>query len=1330
MGIKKYLSLDKLDLFYEKLKTKMSSDNASTLASAKDYTNQELVDFAGEMNEAIDLLDTAIGSKASQSDLTALQTTVNNKANATHNHAISDVTNLQAQLDSKAEVGHKHNTDYDAKGSADTALSSANTYTDESVEALSEGFGDVIYQMYGNDLTDEGAPTIRQIAYDESNKVQANLDAHKNNKSNPHGVTASQIGADPAGSASAVQANVDALSSSVSSHTSNSNIHITADEKSKLSTLDTNLGVVEDKVDDHIANSDVHFTSSERTKLANLNNYSHPTSGVTAGTYRSVTVDSQGHVKSGSNPTTLAGYGITDAEKAGAVSTHNISDSAHSDIRSLINELATKVNNFLDVDDKTKDQLSELISLIEANKTDIESITSGKVNVSDIVNNLVTNLSDKPLSAAQGVELKILIDGLQAVVNAHETNTVNPHGVTASQIGLGNVDNTSDENKPVSTAQAKAIAAAKEVGMEAKVNLEAHTADKSNPHGITKAQINLGNVDNTSDEDKPVSTLQATAIADAKKAGTDAQASLTTHTGNKANPHGVTKEQIDLGNVPNVTTNNQTPTYTVASANAELKSGETLSTAFGKIAKAISSLISHLGSKSNPHSVTKSQVGLGNVDNTADANKSVKHATTSDTASTAATLTGLTATVAELNKLDGVTATAAELNYTDGVTSNIQTQLDGKQTTISGAATTITGSNLTASRALISNSSGKVAVSDITSTELGYLDGVTSAIQTQLNGKQATITGGATTIAGSNLTANRALVSDGSGKVAVSAVTSTELGYLDGVTSAIQTQLNGKLDKTTYEYNAELAIGSTGKVCIGKFPMYDSNISVEIKSTTNKTFNGTLVIATQNINTTGGGSYSATVYGDADNALTDSIKIQYSSGSNVFSVYINLPSWSKNLLHVQCVSLASTPTDIATKVDEIPSTATIVPTNALKVQLDAKVPTTRTVNGKALSSNISLSASDVGAAASSHNHAASEITSGTLSSDRLPTVPITKGGTGSTTASGALSALGGFPISGGTITGQDLGLYNNYGFIKTTETDIELQSRSNGTPYNSRALIIENPNGESDVANALSLITVGDDVTSINRYKIFGEHNKPTIANVTNLQTTLDAKVPTTRTVNGKALSSNISLSASDVGASPVSTTVAYKEIPTSVTALSSITESGMYRLIKTYDDTPSGANPYATLVVFNANTYIIQIYMASNAVNTYAMFVRSGTTSGMQTWLELASATTTVTEIPLSSGFTYVSNMNHSCRKVGKIVHVSVTIYKTDSTAIGTQKLIATLPSGYRPASAMHVPCTTYNGNGVKAGYCDVYTDGNVYTVLDDTTAKSLVLNFAFTTA
>ena len=95
-----------------------------------------------------------------------------------------------------------------------------------------------------------------------------------------------------------------------------------------------------------------------------------------------------------------------------------------------------------------------------------------------------------------------------------------------------------------------------------------------------------------------------------------------------------------------------------------------------------------------------------------------------------------------------VTASGAELNYVDGVTSAIQAQINGKQATITGAATTIDDADLTASRALVSNSSGKVAVSAVTSTELGHLDGVTSAIQTQLNAKPVAYTGEVTTSSG------------------------------------------------------------------------------------------------------------------------------------------------------------------------------------------------------------------------------------------------------------------------------------------------------------------------------------------------------------------------------------------------------------------------------------------------------------------------------------------------------------------------------------------------------------------------------------------------------
>ena len=86
--------------------------------------------------------------------------------------------------------------------------------------------------------------------------------------------------------------------------------------------------------------------------------------------------------------------------------------------------------------------------------------------------------------------------------------------------------------------------------LETKVNQ--HIANKSNPHAVTKTQVGLGNADNTSDANKPVSTAQASAIADAKAAGTAAQTSINNHAGRKDNPHSVTRTQLGLATTDQV----------------------------------------------------------------------------------------------------------------------------------------------------------------------------------------------------------------------------------------------------------------------------------------------------------------------------------------------------------------------------------------------------------------------------------------------------------------------------------------------------------------------------------------------------------------------------------------------------------------------------------------------------------------------------------------------------------------------------------------------------------------------------------------------------------
>lgn len=86
-------------------------------------------------------------------------------------------------------------------------------------------------------------------------------------------------------------------------------------------------------------------------------------------------------------------------------------------------------------------------------------------------------------------------------------------------------------------------------------------AGKTGAITLAKSDVGLGNVDNTSDASKPVSTAQATAIADAKAAGTTAQTNLSTHINNKSNPHDVTKSQVGLGNVDNTADANKSVAY-------------------------------------------------------------------------------------------------------------------------------------------------------------------------------------------------------------------------------------------------------------------------------------------------------------------------------------------------------------------------------------------------------------------------------------------------------------------------------------------------------------------------------------------------------------------------------------------------------------------------------------------------------------------------------------------------------------------------------------------------------------------------------------------------
>jgi predicted nuclease with TOPRIM domain len=140
---------------------------------------------------------------------------------------------------------------------------------------------------------------------------------------------------------------------------------------------------------------------------------------------------------------------------------------------------------------------------------------------------------------------------------------------------------------------------------------------------------------------------------------------------------------------------------------------------------------------------------------------------------------------------------SAKASYLSDVTSSIQTQLDAKQTTLTGAASTVTSANLPAGIVLISSAGGKIAASGTLATNLGSLAGVTTNIQDQLDAKQAIVTGAASSIVTSDLGRDMVLVSDAGGKVTTGGATRVETAYLASVTGPIQTQLDGKEDLLT-----------------------------------------------------------------------------------------------------------------------------------------------------------------------------------------------------------------------------------------------------------------------------------------------------------------------------------------------------------------------------------------------------------------------------------------------------------------------------------------------------------------------------------------------------
>lgn len=209
---------------------------------------------------------------------------------------------------------------------------------------------------------------------------------------------------------------------------------------------------------------------------------------------------------------------------------------------------------------------------------------------------------------------------------AHLADFNNPHRVTATQVGLGNVQNygmAANADAVAGTSTALYMSPATTVtaiSTFALAPLNAHINNTDNPHFVTAVQVGLGNVQNygwaaTANAQAGIATTGYMNPANTAAAiATQALTPLNAHISNTDNPHDVTATQIGLGNVQNY------PLATVAQAqagtdNATYMTPYLVSQLLGGTSGLAGQLEAHIDNYSNPHEVTATQVGLGSVQN-------------------------------------------------------------------------------------------------------------------------------------------------------------------------------------------------------------------------------------------------------------------------------------------------------------------------------------------------------------------------------------------------------------------------------------------------------------------------------------------------------------------------------------------------------------------------------------------------------------------------------------------------------------------------------------------------------------------------------------------
>lgn len=562
MATKKYLSLERLTEYDELIKGEIANGDASTLTSAKSYTDSA----------------------------------VSGKANVSHTHSISDVTNLQATLDGKV-------------------------------------------------------PTSRTV---NGKALSANIT-----------LSASDVGADASGSADAVQTNLD-------THTSNANIHVTTTNKSNWnsayshstsahapSNAEKNIivGIQKNGTDLTVDSSTRKVNITVPTTAADIgaaaSSHNHSASNITSGTL-AIARGGTGATDASGARTNLDVYSTTEVDSKvstavsglastssvnTAISTHNSSTSAHSDIRETLAAVKEDVDAFFKdatISTEAKDTLKEIQDYITSDASAAAEMTASIAGKADKATTLsgygITNAYTK-------TEVDTALSG--------KANSSHGTHVTFDSTNKPKMDGTAAFGTSTKVARADHVHPT-DTSRASKTEFDTHVADTTK-HITSTERTNWGAAYTHSQAAHAPSNAEKNqnAFSNITVGETTIAADTTTDT--------LTLVGSNVTITPDAT--NDKITIAVAS-------GSTSAAGIVKLTNSTSS--TSTTTAATPNSV-KSAYDLANQAKTA-------AATAQSTADGKANASH-THVVADITDL---TATVTELNYMDGVTSNVQTQLDGK----------------------------------------------------------------------------------------------------------------------------------------------------------------------------------------------------------------------------------------------------------------------------------------------------------------------------------------------------------------------------------------------------------------------------------------------------------------------------------------------------------------------------------------------------------------------------------------------------------------------------------------------------------------------------